>query len=49
MKLTGWELSFGMFEGILFGYRNYPRWEDGKIDHVLYIGLFDICLTMYYE
>jgi hypothetical protein len=49
MKLTKWELSFGLFEGILFGYRSYPEWENGKVDHVLYIAIFDVCLTLYYE
>ena len=34
MKLTKWELSFGLFEGLLFGYRNYPDVEYNKIDHV---------------
>jgi len=45
---TGWELSTGIFPGILFGIRSY---EDGEfqIDHVLYLGFIDICLTLYYE
>ena len=41
MKLVRYELSFGLFEGLLFGYRNYPMWEEGKIDHVVYLGIFD--------
>ncbi len=47
-KSTGWELSTGIFPGILFGIRSY---EDGEfqIDHVLYLGFIDICLTLYYE
>ena len=49
MKLKKWELSFGLFEGVLFGYRSYPEWENGKVDHVLYIAIFDACLTLYYE
>ena len=49
MNLTKWEVSFGLFEGILFGYRNYPDIKNNKIDHVIYIGLFDICLTLFYE
>jgi hypothetical protein len=49
MKIKKWELSFGLFEGILFGYRNYPDLVDNKIDHVIYIGLFDCCLTLYYN
>ena len=49
MNLTRWELSFGLFEGLLFGYRNYPDWDNSKIDHVVYIFIFDICLTLHYE
>tara|TARA_Y100001963_G_scaffold129552_1_gene184929 strand:+ start:537 stop:686 length:150 start_codon:yes stop_codon:yes gene_type:complete len=49
MNIKRWELSFGLFEGILFGYRNYPDWDNGKIDHVIYLGLFDICLTLFYN
>jgi len=47
-KSTGWELYTGIFPGILFGIRSY---EDGEfqIDHVLYLGFIDICLTLYYE
>ena len=47
-KSTAWELSTGMFPGILFGIRTY---EDGEFqtDHVLYLGFIDICLTLYYE
>ena len=49
MNLTRYEISFGLFEGLLFGYRNYPDWEQGKIDHVIYVGLFDCCVTLYYN
>ena len=49
MKLIKWELSFGLFEGLLFGYRNYPDWDIGKIDHVFYIFIFDVCVSLYYE
>ena len=48
MRLTKWELSFGLFEGLLFGYRNYPDAETIKIDHVIYLFIFDICLTLFY-
>jgi len=46
--LTRWELSAGLFPGFLLGVRSY---EDGDLqsDHVLYLGIFDICLTLYYE
>ena len=49
MKLVKWELSFGLFEGVLFGYRNYPDAEIGKMDHVFYLFIFDICLSLFYE
>ena len=45
---TSWELSTGLFPGFLFGVRSYDDEED-RTDHVLYIGIFDICLTLYYE
>ena len=49
MRLRSWELSFGLYTGILFGYRQYIDQEENKIDHVLYIFLFDICLSLYYD
>ena len=49
MELKRWELSFGIFTGLLFGYRSYPDQENNKIDHVFYIFLFDICLTLEYN
>jgi|TARA_R100000781_G_scaffold48480_1_gene32347 hypothetical protein len=47
-KYAGWEMSTGIFPGIVFGIRTY---EDGdyQIDHVLYLGFIDICLSLYYE
>jgi len=43
MGVISWNVS-----RILFGIRSY---EDGdfRTDHVLYLGIFDICLTLYYE
>tara|TARA_Y100001937_G_scaffold86416_1_gene116910 strand:- start:267 stop:416 length:150 start_codon:yes stop_codon:yes gene_type:complete len=49
MKLKRWELSFGLFEGVLLGYRNYPDVESNKTDHVFYLFIFDICLTLFYD
>tara|TARA_R100001440_G_scaffold1238_2_gene4150 strand:- start:244 stop:396 length:153 start_codon:yes stop_codon:yes gene_type:complete len=43
----GWELSTGWVSGFLFGIRTYQQ-EENHIDHVLYLGIFDICLTIYY-
>ena len=48
-NITRWELSFGLFTGLLFGYRSYPDLENDKIDHVFYVFIFDICLTFYYD
>ena len=48
MELKQWELSFGLFTGLLFGYRSYPDLVDNKVDHVLYVFIFDICLTLKY-
>ena len=47
-NMKRWELSFGLFEGLLFGYRNYPDVENNKVDHVFYVFIFDICLTLQY-
>ena len=47
-NMKSWELSFGLFTGVLFGYRSYPDVENNKIDHVFYVFIFDICLTLQY-
>ena len=49
MKIVRYEISFGLFTGVLFGYRQYIDELDVKIDHVIYLGLFDCCLSLYYE
>jgi len=49
MKIVRYEISFGLFTGVLFGYRQYVDEVDVKIDHVVYLGLFDCCLSLYYE
>ena len=33
--MTGWELSFGLYPGVLLGIRSYP--EDNFVEHVLYL------------
>jgi len=43
--MKDWELSFGFYPGLLVGFRTYN--EVGKSNHVLYIPLVDICLTIY--
>ena len=49
MKLIRWEISFGLFNGLLIGYRQYIDNELLKVDHVIYLGLFDCCLTLFYR
>ena len=34
MRLIRWEFSFGLFTGLLFGYRQYVEEAELKIDHV---------------
>jgi hypothetical protein len=46
--MKNWELSFGLFTGLLFGYRNYTDIVENKVDHVFYVFIFDICLTLKY-
>ena len=49
MKLIKWEISFGLFTGVLIGYRQYVDELQLKVDHVIYLGLFDCCISFYYE
>ena len=45
--MRDWELSIGLYTGILFGVRTY-KYEDGKYtDHVLYLPFVEVCLTMF--
>jgi len=45
MRISAWELSLGLYPGILLGFRSYT--EDIHIkNHVLYIPFVDICLTL---
>ena len=39
-----WRLSFGFYPGLLIGFRTYN--EVSKDNHVLYMPLIDICLTI---
>jgi hypothetical protein len=43
--MKDWELSFGTYTGILIGFRTYQ--EKYRTNHVLYIPLIDICLTIH--
>tara|TARA_R110002020_G_scaffold153373_2_gene332762 strand:+ start:593 stop:745 length:153 start_codon:yes stop_codon:yes gene_type:complete len=40
-----WEVSIGMYPGIILGVRSY-RQED-RVDHVFYLPLFDLCITVF--
>jgi len=43
--MKNWELSFGFYPGIMFGFRSYK--EIKKSNHVAYVPFFDMCLTIY--
>ena len=44
-KGASWELSLGLYPGILLGIRTYINHESNE--HVLYLPLVDISLTIY--
>ena len=46
-KMSGWELSLGLYPGVLLGVRSYINKD--ATDHVLYIPFVELCLTVYYE
>ena len=43
--MNDWELSFGFYPGVMIGFRTYN--EANKDNHVFYIPLIDVCLTVY--
>ena len=43
--MKDWELSIGTYPGFIIGIRTYK--QSNRTDHVLYIPLFDLCLTIY--
>ncbi len=43
--MTGWELSLGLYPGVLIGMRSYV--EDHLTDHVFYLPFVELCLTIY--
>jgi hypothetical protein len=47
--ITGWEITLGIYEGLLFGVRTYRYDKTNTIDHVLYLPFVDLCLTIYKE
>ena len=44
MNIPNWELSIGLYPGILLGIRSYV--EQDYVQHVLYLPLVDICLEI---
>jgi hypothetical protein len=51
---TGWELSIGLYPGILFGFRSYASEgvdSDGdeytQTIHVVYVPFLDVSLSIY--
>ena len=51
MKLQRWELKIGIVKGLVFGARPYEfkGKETYEVDHVIYLGIFQIILTMIYS
>ena len=47
--LTRWEIHTGLVPVIVFGYRAYKNDDICTIEHVFYLGVIDICLTLYYD
>ena len=45
--MESWELSLGLYPGILIVIRSYHNEE--LTDHVLYLPFFEICLTVYHD
>jgi len=45
MKNDDWEISVGVYSGLLLGFRTYE--EQFKTNHVLYIPFVDVCLTIW--
>lgn len=43
----GWQLTLGVYPGILLGVRSYKYEHDEYVDHVLYLPFVDACLTIY--
>jgi len=45
--MGNWELSIGLYPGVLFGIRSYE--SEGITDHVLYLPIVELCLTIYHD
>lgn len=42
--ISAWEISVGLYPGMLFGVRSYEI-NETETDHILYIPLVYMCLT----
>jgi len=51
MKLQRWELKIGIVKGLVLGVRPYEYISEEvyEVDHVLYLGIFQVIFTMIYE
>ncbi len=45
MNEKSWELTLGLYPGILIGMRSYPH--TASTQHVIYLPFIDICLEIY--
>ena len=45
--MIGWELSIGLYPGVLIGARSYIEQESAE--HVIYLPFVELCLTIYYK
>jgi hypothetical protein len=45
--MKGWELSAGLYPGVLIGGRSYV--EHSFVEHVIYLPFVELCLTIHYE
>ena len=45
--MSPWELSLGLYPGIVIGARSYIN--KGYNEHVIYLPFVELCLTVYYE
>lgn len=42
--MKNWEITLGLYPGVLFGIRTYPQPE--SVMHVIYLPFIDICLEI---
>ena len=47
--MKDWDLSIGLYPGILIGMRTYGSQIGGKTSHVFYLPLIDLCIDIYNE